>query len=60
MKLNFNKKKKNTKGVQFRVDPNTSQNLNYLRTYYSKQVGRRVTTGEIIKKLINNHHAEII
>tara|TARA_R100001086_G_scaffold249637_1_gene190071 strand:+ start:1021 stop:1203 length:183 start_codon:yes stop_codon:yes gene_type:complete len=60
MKLDFDKKKKNTKGVQFRVDPNTSQNLNYLRTYYSKQAGRRVTTGEIIKKLINNHHAEII
>ena len=59
MKLQFNKEKKNTQGVQFRIDPITSQNLTVLRNYYSNQAGRRVTTGEIVKKLINIHYKEI-
>ena len=44
MKLEFKKEKQNTQGVQFRIDPITSQNLTALRNYYSEQAGRRVTT----------------
>jgi len=55
MKLQFNKEKQNTQGVQFRIDPITSQNLTALRNYYSEKAGRRVTTGEICKQLINLH-----
>ena len=59
MKLQFNKEKQNTQGVQFRIDPITSQNLTALRNYYSEQAGRRVTTGEICKQLINLHAEEL-
>ena len=59
MKLQFNKEKQNTQGVQFRIDPITSQNLTALRNYYSEQAGRRVTTGEICKQLINIHAKEL-
>ena len=59
MKLIFEKKKQNTQGIQFRIDPITNQNLTALRNYYSEQAGRRVTTGEIFKKLINHHSKEI-
>ncbi len=54
-KLSFNKKKQNTQGVQFRIDPKTNQNLTVLRNYYSAETGRKITTGEICKKLINQH-----
>tara|TARA_X000001388_G_C2153357_1_gene93294 strand:- start:142 stop:330 length:189 start_codon:yes stop_codon:yes gene_type:complete len=59
MKLEFKKEKQNTQGVQFRIDPITSQNLTALRNYYSEQAGRRVTTGEICKQLINLQAEEI-
>tara|TARA_R110002073_G_scaffold155497_2_gene310846 strand:- start:44 stop:277 length:234 start_codon:yes stop_codon:yes gene_type:complete len=59
MKLQFNKEKQNTQGVQFRIDPITNQNLTALRNYYSEQAGRRVTTGEICKQLINLHAEEL-
>lgn len=53
--LDFGYTKQNTQNVAFRVDPITSQNLTALRTYYSNKAGRRVTTGEIVKQLINQH-----
>jgi len=59
MELRFNKEKQNTQGVQFRIDPITSQNLTALRNYYTEKAGRRVTTGEICKQLINLHAQEI-
>ena len=59
MKLQFNKEKQNTQGVQFRIDPVTNQNLTAIRNYYSEQAGRRVTTGEICKQLINLHAEEL-
>ena len=59
MKLQFNKEKQNTQGVQFRIDPVTNQNLTAIRNYYSEQAGRRVTTGEICKQLINIHAEEL-
>lgn len=57
-KLSFEKKKENTRTVSFKVDPDTSKNLTYLREFYSSSSGRRVTTGEIIKQLINIHTKE--
>lgn len=53
--LDFGYTKQNTQNVAFRVDPITSQNLTALRNYYSDKAGRRVTTGEIVKQLINKH-----
>tara|TARA_R110001583_G_scaffold10763_3_gene49502 strand:- start:605 stop:820 length:216 start_codon:yes stop_codon:yes gene_type:complete len=58
-KLNFKKAKQNTKLVTFKVDPSTSKNLTSLRTLYSDEAKRRVTTGEIVKQLINLHHADV-
>tara|TARA_Y100001951_G_scaffold14592_1_gene9808 strand:+ start:733 stop:957 length:225 start_codon:yes stop_codon:yes gene_type:complete len=58
MKLKFGKGK-NTKLVSFKVDPQTSQNLTAIRNYYSKDANRRVTTGEIVKQLINLHYEEL-
>ena len=59
-KLNFNAAKQNTKLVTFKVDPTTSKNLTSLRTLYSEEAKRRVTTGEIVKQLINLHYADIL
>ena len=59
-KLSFNKKKENTKSIVFKVDPITSQNLVALRNMYSKETNRRVTTGEILKKLINQHSKDVL
>ena len=59
MKLKFDSGK-NTQLVTFRVDPITINNLTALRNLYSKEARRRVTTGEILKKLINLHHKEIL
>ena len=59
MKLEFKKAKQNTQGVQFRIDPKTNQNLTALRNYYSAEAGRKVTTGEILKKLINQHSKDV-
>ena len=58
-KLNF-KKGTNTKLVAFKVDPQTSQNLTALRNLYSKEANRRITTGQIVKQLINIHYDKII
>ena len=59
MKLKFDSGK-NTQLVTFRVGPPTNSNLTALRNLYSKEARRRVTTGEIVKKLINLHHQEIL
>jgi|TARA_R100000455_G_C6174637_1_gene54759 FKBP-type peptidyl-prolyl cis-trans isomerase (trigger factor) len=59
MKLKFDSGK-NTQLVTFKVDPTTNSNLTALRNMYSKEAKRRVTTGEIVKKLINLHHEEIL
>ena len=59
MKLKFDSGK-NTQLVTFKVDPTTNSNLTALRNLYSKEARRRVTTGEIVKKLINLHHKEIL
>lgn len=53
--LEFEKAKDNTRAVQFRIDPKTSRELTFLRRVYSNRAGRRVTTGEIVKKLITHH-----
>jgi hypothetical protein len=58
-KLNF-KKGTNTKLVSFKVDPQTSQNLTALRNLYRKEANRRITTGQIVKQLINIHYDKII
>ena len=58
-KLNF-KKGTNTKLNTFKVDPQTSQNLTALRNLYSKEANRRITTGQIVKQLINIHYDKII
>lgn len=57
--LDFKIAKNNTQPVAFRIDPDTSKELTYLRKVYSKRAGRRVTTGEICKKLIRKHFQEI-
>lgn len=59
MKLEFNSGK-NTQLVSFKVDPKTNTNLTALRHLYSKEARRRVTTGEIVKKLINIHYEEVL
>ena len=51
MKLKFDSGK-NTQLVTFKVDPTTNSNLTALRNLYSKEARRRVTTGEIVKKLL--------
>ncbi len=59
MKLKFDSGK-NTQLVTFKVDPTTNSNLTALRRLYSKEARRRVTTGEIVKKLINLHYEEVL
>ena len=59
MKLKFDCGK-NTQLVTFKVDPTTNSNLTALRNMYSKEARRRVTTGEIVKKLINLHYEEVL
>ena len=59
MKLKFDSGK-NTQLVTFKVDPTTNSNLTALRNLYSKEARRRVTTGEIVKKLINLHYEEVL
>lgn len=46
MKLEFEVKKKNTTGVQFRIDPDTKKKLTALKKYYG------VGTGVLIKQMI--------
>ena len=47
MKLDYEVKKKNTTGVQFRIDPDTKKKLTALKKYYG------VGTGVLIKQMIN-------
>ncbi len=51
---------KNTQLVTFKVDPETNKKLTAIRTFYSKEARRKVTTGEIVKQLIALHHGEIL
>ena len=50
MKLNFEVKKANTAGVQFRIDPDTKKKLTALKKYYG------VGTGVLIKQMICQCH----
>ena len=59
MKLKFDGGK-DTQLVRFRVDPGTNKNLTALRKLYSSETRRRVTSGEIVKKLINLHYEEVL
>ena len=53
MKLEFHKEKPNTKTVQFRIDPDTSQMLTKLRSHYC------VTTGVLLKEMIKLSYESI-
>ena len=53
MKLNFTNNKKNTTGVQFRIDPDTKKMLNALKRYYN------VGTGQLIKQMIKQCHESL-
>tara|TARA_A100001515_G_scaffold49052_1_gene38780 strand:+ start:2290 stop:2466 length:177 start_codon:yes stop_codon:yes gene_type:complete len=53
MKLEFDVKKKNTTGVQFRIDPDTKKQLTALKKYYG------VGTGELIKQMIKTCHKSL-
>ncbi len=46
MKLNFEVKKPNTTGIQFRIDPDTKKMLTALKNFYG------VGTGILIKQMI--------
>ena len=54
MKLNFEVKKKNTTGVQFRIDPDTKKKLTALKKYYG------VGTGVLIKQMICQCHEALV
>jgi antitoxin component of RelBE/YafQ-DinJ toxin-antitoxin module len=53
MKLDFEVKKPNTTGVQFRIDPDTKKQMNALKKYYG------VRTGQLIKKMIQVSYAAV-
>ena len=53
MILNFGNNKKNTTGVQFRIDPDTKKMLNALKRYYN------VGTGPLIKQMIKQCHQSL-
>ena len=53
MKLNFEVKKANTAGVQFRIDPDTKKKLTALKKYYG------VGTGVLIKQMICQCHESL-
>ncbi len=53
MKLEFEVKKKNTTGVQFRIDPDTKKKLTALKKYYG------VGTGVLIKQMICQCHESL-
>tara|TARA_R110000737_G_C14217444_1_gene420332 strand:+ start:140 stop:340 length:201 start_codon:yes stop_codon:yes gene_type:complete len=50
MKLNFETKKPNTTGIQFRIDPDTKKKLTALKKFYG------VGTGVLIKQMITECH----
>ena len=51
---------RNTQVVSFKVDPITNRKLTALRNLYSKETKRKITTGEIVKKLIALHYEEVL
>jgi hypothetical protein len=53
MKLNFDIKKKNTAGIQFRIDPDTKKKMNALKKFYG------VGTGELLKQMIRQCHESL-
>ena len=53
MKLDFEVKKKNTTGIQFRIDPDTKKMLTALKNYYN------VGTGELLKQMIKQCHESL-
>ncbi len=53
MKLEFEVKKPNTTGVQFRIDPDTKKKMNALKKHYG------VGTGQLIKKMIQVSYAAV-
>ena len=53
MKLEFHKEKPNTKTVQFRIDPDTSQMLTKLRSHDG------VKTGVLLKEMIKLSYESI-
>tara|TARA_Y100001937_G_scaffold95926_1_gene130331 strand:- start:195 stop:371 length:177 start_codon:yes stop_codon:yes gene_type:complete len=53
VKLEFEVKKKNTTGVQFRIDPDTKKKLTALKKYYG------VGTGVLIKQMICQCHESL-
>ena len=53
MKLEFHKEKPNTKTVQFRIDPDTSQMLTKLGSHYG------VTTSVLLKEMIKLSYESI-
>ena len=59
MKLSFEKRKENTQGVQFRIDPITNKKLTAIKHYYSKEANRKVTVVEIFKQLVQQHYEVI-
>jgi hypothetical protein len=53
MKLEFDVPKKNTTGIQFRIDPDTKKMLTALKNYY------KVGTGALIKKMIQTSYESL-
>jgi hypothetical protein len=53
MKLEFDMPKKNTSGIQFRIDPETKRMLTALKNFY------KVGTGVLIKKMIQTSYASL-
>lgn len=53
MKLEFEPRKANTSGVQFRIDPDTKKMMNALKRFYN------VGTGELIKQMIKQSYASL-
>ena len=50
MKLNFDIKKKNTAGIQFRIDPDTKKKMNALKKFYEPDVKEKYIS---CSKLVN-------
>ena len=53
MKLEFQPRKANTSGVQFRIDPDTKKMMNALKRFYN------VGTGELIKQMIKQSYESL-
>lgn len=53
MKLEFEPRKANTSGVQFRIDPDTKKMMNALKRFYN------VGTGQLIKQMIKQSYESL-